>query len=73
MRYVLGTDFHKQRWTGLFLFVGGLDVLAYDQGESEKAEINSFWTIWFPPILMILFGLMCLGAGSVILRRTGNS
>jgi len=47
--------------------------VAYDPGESEKAAINSFWTVWLPPSATILFGLACLVAGSATLRNTRKS
>jgi len=49
--------------------VGEKVEVAYDPANPARARINSFWTIWFVPILITAFGLACLAAGYHTLRR----
>lgn len=55
-------------WPSPFSVGEKVDV-AYDPTNPVRARINSFWTIWFVPILINLFGVACLAAGSHTLRR----
>ena len=43
--------------------------VAYDPADPKRARINSFWTVWFLPILLIMFGVACATAGYDTLRR----
>ena len=43
--------------------------VAYDPGDPSRARINSFWTIWFLPMLLGAFGLACFAAGYHTLRH----
>jgi hypothetical protein len=58
--------------------VGEVVEVAYDPDNPEQAEINSFWTIWLPPLGVMAFGLLCLWAGLLTLgwawgqRRAGR-
>lgn len=53
--------------------VGEKVEVAYDPGDPARARINSFWTIWFVPILIWAFGLACFAAGYHTLRQTRRS
>ena len=53
--------------------VGEAVEVAYDASDPERAEIASFWTLWLPPAALALFGLLCIGAGLVTLRRAKGS
>lgn len=48
--------------------VGDTVTVAYNPVDPEGAKIDSFWTIWLPPCVLLLFGLMCLAAGLHTLR-----
>ena len=48
--------------------VGETVEVAYDPGDPKQVEINSFWTLWLPPVAMMVFGALCLGAGLLTLR-----
>ena len=48
--------------------VGDEVQVAYDPMDPERAEIDSFWTIWLPRVALIVFGSLCLGAGLLTLR-----
>lgn len=50
--------------------VGEAVVVAYDPADPSHAEIDSFWTNWFMPLVSSLFGLSCIVAGVHILRST---
>lgn len=50
--------------------VGEAVVVAYDPADPSQAEIDSFWTTWFMPLLLGLFGLSCIAAGAHTLRST---
>jgi hypothetical protein len=50
--------------------VGEVVEVAYPPDDPRQAEINSFWTIWLPPLALLLFGSLCLGAGLLTLRRS---
>lgn len=56
-------------WPSPFAVAERVEV-AYDPADPVQARINSFWTIWFIPILICAFGLACLAAGLQTLRRT---
>lgn len=49
--------------------VGDKVTVAYEPLAPERAEIDSFWTLWFVPGLMVLFGVACGLAGISTLRR----
>jgi hypothetical protein len=53
--------------------VGDPVEVAYDPSDPSRAKIDSFWTIWFLPILLALFGLACFAAGFHTLRITRKS
>ncbi len=53
--------------------VGETVEVAYDPGDPAQARINSFWTIWFLPLLLALFGAACLFAGSHTLKQNKKS
>jgi len=53
--------------------VGDPVEVAYDPADPSGAKIDSFWTIWFLPILLALFGLACLVAGYHTLHKTKSS
>ena len=42
---------------------GDLVVVAYNPNHPAEAKIVSFWTLWFLPAVMILFGAACVFAG----------
>lgn len=50
--------------------IGEKVEVAYDPANPLRARINSFWTIWFVPILITVFGFACIAAGSHTLRQT---
>lgn len=50
--------------------VGEAVLVAYDPADPSHAEIESFWTNWFLPLVMALFGLCCFAAGFHTLRAT---
>ncbi|UCH74323.1 MAG: DUF3592 domain-containing protein, partial [Rhodospirillales bacterium] len=52
--------------------VGDRVVVAYEPRDPTAARIDSFWTIWFMPLLLVAFGLACILAGYDTLRRTRN-
>lgn len=49
-------------WRSLFEIGESVKVL-YAQEDPSKAKIDSFWTLWFLPLCMLLFGVACLVAG----------
>ena len=49
--------------------VGEKVEVAYNPANPGQARINSFWTIWFVPILIGAFGLACIAAGFQTLRQ----
>lgn len=53
--------------------VGDAVEVAYDPADTARVDINSFWTIWLLPLLLVLFGLACFAAGFDTLRRTRNN
>ena len=53
--------------------VGDPVEVAYDREDPKQAKIDSFWTIWFVPLVLALFGIACLVAGSHTLRKTKTS
>lgn len=55
-------------WPSPFAVGENVEV-AYDPANPTRARINSFWTIWFMPFLITVFGFACLAAGSHTLRR----
>lgn len=59
-------------WPSPFAVSDGVEV-AYDPADPRRAKINSFWTLWFLPILLIAFGFACGLAGYHTLRRTRTS
>ena len=62
-------------WPSPFSVSDRVEV-AYDPADPRRARINSFWTIWFLPILLMAFGLACGLAGYHTLRgirRAGAS
>lgn len=59
-------------WPSPFAVSDRVEV-AYDPADPRRARINSFWTIWFLPILLVCFGLACGVAGYETVRRTRRS
>lgn len=59
-------------WPSPFSVAQSVEV-AYDPADPAQARINSFWTIWFLPLLLAAFGLACVAAGHHTLRQTGRS
>ncbi|NKB49708.1 MAG: DUF3592 domain-containing protein [Alphaproteobacteria bacterium] len=49
--------------------VGDTVTVAYRADDPDGAKIVSFWTLWFLPIVLILFGLGCLFAGRHTLNK----
>jgi len=43
--------------------------VAYDPKDPDRAEIDSFWTLWLPSVGMGLLGMLGIGAGTITLRR----
>jgi hypothetical protein len=43
--------------------VGDDVVVAYDPADPGHAKIVSFWTLWFLPAVMVVFGAVCVAAG----------
>ncbi len=59
-------------WPSPFAISDRVEV-AYDPANPQRARVNSFWTIWFLPLLLVAFGLACGIAGFHTLRtRTAN-
>ena len=56
-------------WPSPFAVAERVEV-AYDPADPSRAKINSFWTIWFLPLLLGVFGLACFAAGYQTLRQT---
>ena len=46
----------------------GDDVMVAISNQPPRVEIDSFWTLWFLPLLLAVFGIACLLAGRSILR-----
>lgn len=55
-------------WPSPFAVSDRVEV-AYDPSNLQRARINSFWTIWFLPLLLVAFGLACGVAGYHTLRN----
>ncbi len=58
-----------------FTWVSPFDVgdrvkVAYNEDDPEDAKIVSFWTLWFLPAVLVLFGAGCLFAGRQTLMKT---
>ncbi len=49
--------------------VGDIVTVAYPPGDPEAAEIESFWTLWLLPVVMVAFGLLCSWIGWYGLRQ----
>jgi len=49
--------------------VGDAVTVAYDPARPGDARVASFWTLWFLPVLMAAFGLLCIAAGGHTLAR----
>jgi hypothetical protein len=49
---------------------GDLVVVAYNPNQPADAKIVSFWTLWFLPAVMILFGGACVFAGRNTLQKS---
>lgn len=49
-------------WTTLFEVGEAVTVLYFYDAPTE-AKIESFWTLWFLPLVMGLFGIACIMAG----------
>ena len=47
--------------------------VAYDREDPQQAKIDSFWTIWFVPLVLALFGVACLFAGTHTVRQNNRS
>ena len=50
--------------------VGDDVIVAYKKDDPNDAKIVSFWTLWFMPAVLTLFGLACLLAGLHTLRKS---
>ena len=55
-------------WPSPFAVSDSVEV-AYDPTDPTRARINSFWTIWFLPMLLVVFGSACGLAGYHTLRH----
>lgn len=53
--------------------VGDAVEVAYDPADPARARIDSFWTLWFVPVLLVTFGLACIAAGTTTLRQRRRS
>ncbi len=49
--------------------VGQRVAVAYDPADPSRARIDSPWTNWFLPVLLGVFGLACVAAGTQTLRQ----
>ena len=47
--------------------------VAYDREDPKQAKIVSFWTVWFVPLVLALFGVACLFAGTHTVRQNKRS
>ena len=45
-------------------------TVAYNEHDPEDAKIVSFWTLWFLPATLILFGAACLIGGRQTLAKS---
>ena len=59
-------------WPSPFAISDRVQV-AYDPTAHRRARIESFWTIWFLPVLLMAFGSACGVAGYHTLRSTRNA
>ena len=50
--------------------VGDNVTVAYKEDDPDDAKIVSFWTLWFLPGVLVVFGLACLLAGRQTLRKS---
>ncbi|NNE82975.1 MAG: DUF3592 domain-containing protein [Alphaproteobacteria bacterium] len=50
--------------------VGDNVTVAYKDDNPDDAKIVSFWTLWFLPGVLIVFGLACLFAGRQTLTKS---
>ena len=48
---------------------GGLSVL-YDAASPERSKIDSFWALWFAPLIITVLGLFLSGAAYRLSRLT---
>ena len=53
-------------WPSPFAAGDAVEV-AFDPDDPQEAEIHSFWTLWFMPAVMFLFGAACAAAGIITL------
>lgn len=49
--------------------VGERVVVAYPPNDPERADIVSFWTVWMPPVGMLLLGVMSIAAGTITISN----
>ena len=59
-------------WPSPFAISDRVEV-AYDPVTDRRPRINSFWTIWFLPMLLFAFGLACGFAGYHTLQNIRNA
>ena len=55
-------------WSGLYT-IGEEVIVAYHMDNPQEAKINSFWMMWFLPLITVLFGLMCLLASGHLWQK----
>jgi hypothetical protein len=53
--------------------VGEVVVVAYDPTDPRHAKIVSFWTLWFLPAAMAVFGVACVWAGCLTWTKTART
>jgi hypothetical protein len=49
-------------WSSLYM-QGEEVTVVYHQNNPHDAKIKSFWMLWFLPLVITVFGLMCLFGG----------
>lgn len=54
-------------WSSLFE-IGERVVVLYEPGATDEAKIDSFWMLWFLPLLTSLFAVACVIAAVSVFR-----